>query len=152
MLKRYKNYILSDEDFQELNNIKNIPKINPALNQSNQDHEEKKEIINNDFIANKKKEIKEEKEKEKEKYSIKKIILCEVCDKRLESKKDYALHMSSKNHKHKMRELLRKELKQYGSIKKVLLKEKLILPYRRWKINHARYLLYGFALNRYLKR
>ena len=71
---KYKNYILSDEDFQELNNIKNIPKIIPALNQSNQEHEKKKEIINNDLIANKKKEIKEEKEKEKEKYSIKKKI------------------------------------------------------------------------------
>ena len=51
-----------------------------------------------------------------------------------------------------MREFLRKELKECGSVRKVLIKEKLIAPNKRWKINNIRYLLYGFALTRYLKR
>ena len=92
------------------------------------------------------------KEEKEEKINIRKVIICELCDKRLESKQDYSLHMSSKNHKHKMREFLRKELKECGSVRKVLIKEKLIAPNKKWKINNIRYLLYGFALARYLKR
>ena len=51
-----------------------------------------------------------------------------------------------------MRQLLKKELKEYGSVKKVLIKEKMISPFRRWRVNNARYLLYGFSLNRYLNK
>ena len=134
MYKRYKNYITSNEDFAEKNN--SDKQNNLALNKQKEENENK--IIN-----------KEEKE---EKINIRKVIICELCDKRLESKQDYSLHMSSKNHKHKMREFLRKELKECGSVRKVLIKEKLIAPNKKWKINNIRYLLYGFALARYLKR
>ena len=58
--------------------------------------------------------------------------------------------MSSKKHKYKMKELLKKELKECGSVRKLLIKEKMIAPCKRWRVNNARYLLYGFALNRYL--
>ena len=87
---------------------------------------------------------------EENKINIKKVRYCEICDKRLESNQDYLLHMSSKKHKYKMKELLKKELKECGSVRKLLIKEKMIAPCKRWRINNARYLLYGFALNRYL--
>ena len=136
MYKRYKNYITSNDDFVEDNNINSQKEYD--INQEEKENEKK---FNNKKI-----------EKEEEKINLKKVIICELCDKRLESKQDYLLHMSSKNHKHKMREFLRKELKEYGSVRKVLIKENLIAPNRRWKINNIRYLLYGFALTRYLKR
>ena len=136
MYKRYKNYITSNDDFVEDNNINSQKEYN-----INKDEKENEKEFNNKKI-----------EKEEEKINLKKVIICELCDKRLESKQDYLLHMSSKNTKHKMREFLRKELKEYGSIRKVLIKENLIAPNRRWKINNIRYLLYGFALTRYLKR
>ena len=121
--------------FEDNNNYKNNLKILGQNKNSNIKE-------SNEFI----------KAKKEEKISIKKIIYCEPCDKRLENHENYLLHMSSKRHKYKMRELLKKELKKSGSSKKVLIKEKMIAPYRRWKINNARYLLYGFALNRYLNK
>ena len=135
MYKRYKNYITSNDDFSD--------------NENNNSEEEKE--------LNKKKEEnniyqKEKKEEVEEKINIRKITICELCDKRLDSKQDYSLHMASKNHKKKAKELLRKELKEYGSIKKVLIKEKLILPYRRWKDNNIKYYLYGFSFKRYFKK
>ena len=136
MYKRYKNYITSNDDFVEYNNINSQKEYN-----INKEEKENEKEFNNKKI-----------EKEEEKINLKKVIICELCDKRLESKQDYLLHMSSKNHKHKMREFLRKELKEYGSVRKVLIKVNLIAPNRRWKINNIRYLLYGFALTRYLKR
>ena len=122
MYKRYKNYINSSDDYPT--NTKDITQ--PVE--------------------------KPEEEKEKEKVKIRKITYCELCEKRLESKQDFSLHMSSKNHKHKAREFLRKELKECGSIKKLLIKENIIAPNKRWRINKIRYLLYGFAMTRYLKR
>ena len=142
MYKRYKNYITSSDDFVNNDNVNDKPKVDITINKPKE--EEKK------FEVNKNKSIK--KNENEEKINIKKVIICELCDKRLDSKQDYLLHMSSKSHKYKMKELLRKELKECGSIKKVLIKEKLIAPYRRWKINNIRYLLYGFALNRYINK
>ena len=142
MYKRYKNYITSSDDFVNNDNVNDKPKVDITINKPKE--EEKK------FEVNKNKSI--EKNENEEKINIKKVIICELCDKRLDSKQDYLLHMSSKSHKYKMKELLRKELKECGSIKKVLIKEKLIAPYRRWKINNIRYLLYGFALNRYINK
>ena len=140
MYKRYKNYITSNDDFVEDNNINSQKEYNINKEEKEKEKENEKEFNNKKI------------EKEEEKINLKKVIICELCDKRLESKQDYLLHMSSKNHKHKMRELLRKELKEYGCVRKVLIKENLIAPNRRWKINNIRYLLYGFALTRYLKR
>ena len=142
MYKRYKNYITSSDDFVNNENVNDKPKVGITINKPKE--EEKK------FEVNKNKSI--QKNENEEKINIKKVIICELCDKRLDSKQDYLLHMSSKSHKYKMKELLRKELKECGSIKKVLIKEKLIAPYRRWKINNIRYLLYGFALNRYINK
>ena len=142
MYKRYKNYITSSDDFVNNDNDNVKPKVDITINKPKE--EEKK------FEVNKNKII--QKNENEEKINIKKVIICELCDKRLDSKQDYLLHMSSKSHKYKMKELLRKELKECGSIKKVLIKEKLIAPYRRWKINNIRYLLYGFALNRYINK
>ena len=139
MYKRYKNYIISSEDFSNNDNYQ--PKADITINEP----KEEKELQVNKYNNMEKKE-------NEEKINIKKVIICELCDKRLDSKQDYLLHMSSKSHKYKMKELLRKELKECGSIKKVLIKEKLIAPYRRWKINNIRYLLYGFALNRYINK
>ena len=142
MYKRYKNYITSNDDFSDNDNDNennNLEK-NKELNEP----KEEKNIF--------KKEKQNKKEENEEKVNIRKIIFCELCDKRLDSRQDYLLHMSSKSHKYKMKELLRKELKECGSIKKVLIKEKLISPYRRWKANNLRYLLYGFALKRYIKK
>ena len=133
MYKRYKNYITSNEDFSDNDNI----------NSEEEKESNKQKEGNNIFQKKRKEEI-------EEKINIKKIIICELCDKRLDSKQDYSLHMTSKNHKKKVKELLRKELKEYGSIKKVLIKEKLIKPYRRWKDNNIRYILYGFAIKRYI--
>ena len=140
MYKRYKNYITSNDDFSDNEN-----KNSEEERELNKPKEE-----NN--IYQKEMNKKERKEENEEKINIKKIIICELCDKRLDSKQDYSLHMTSKNHKKKVKELLRKELKEYGSIKKVLIKEKLILPYRRWKVNNIRYFLYGFAVKRYIKK
>ena len=142
MYKRYKNYITSSDDFVNNDNNNDKPKVDININKPKE--EEKK------FEVNKNKSI--QKNENEEKINIKKVIICELCDKRLDSRQDYLLHMSSKSHKYKMKELLRKELKECGSIKKVLIKEKLIAPYRRWKINNIRYLLYGFALNRYINK
>ena len=142
MYKRYKNYITSSDDFIENNNDNN-QKNNITINEPK---EEKEKDLEKNAI------IKERKKEKEEKINIRKVTICELCDKRLETKQDYSLHMSSKNHKHKMREFLRKELKECGSVRKVLIKEKLIAPNKRWKINNIRYLLYGFALTRYLKR
>ena len=162
MLKRYKKYIVSSDnddyenDFDEnkiLPDNKPIKKEqsdiqlnkNYELNENNKNKLENiqnfNNLNNNGFNSN-----------NKEKINIKKIMYCEPCDKRLESNQDYLLHMSSKRHKYKMRELLRKELKELGSVRKVLIKEKMIAPYRRWRINNSRYLLYGFSLNRYLNK
>mgnify|MGYP002627561061 FL=1 len=138
MYKRYKNYITTNSDLSD--NEDNNSETNAAVNK------EKKEETEFPINKNKKKEENEEK------VVIKKIIFCELCEKRLDSKQDYILHMSSKSHKHKTKELLRKELKECGSVRKVLIKEKLIAPYRRWKVNNVRYLLYGFALNRYINK
>ena len=132
MYKRYKNYITSNEDFAE-DNIINF---------------QKEQNINKEEKENEK----ENNKKTEEKINLKKVVICELCDKRLESKQDYSLHMSSKNHKHKMKELLRKGLKECGSVKKLLIKENLIAPNKRWKLNNIRYLLYGFAVTRYLKK
>ena len=140
MYKRYKNYITQNEDFSDNDN--NNSEDEKELNKPKQE----KNIFQKEVKKNERKEEKEEK------INIKKIIICELCDKRLDSKQDYLLHMTSKNHKNKMRELIKKELKECGSIKKVLIKEKLILPYRRWKVNNIRYFLYGFALKRYIKK
>ena len=161
MIKRYKNYIVSSDN-EEDNNIYESKPINKTLkkekekfnkNEKNKYYDKKlntfeeskknKKLNINEFNRNK---------EEKEENKIKKIIYCELCDKRLENNETYLLHMSSKRHKYKMKELLRKELKNFGSIKKVLIKEKMIMPYRRWRINNARYLLYGFSLNRYLNK
>ena len=143
MYKRYKNYITSSDDFIENNNNDNNQKNNSAIKEPIEEKEKNLE----------KNEVNKARKKEKEeKINIRKVTICELCDKRLESKQDYSLHMSSKNHKHNMREFLRKELKECGSVRKVLIKEKLIAPNKRWKINNIRYLLYGFALTRYLKR
>ena len=136
MYKRYKNYITSSDDYPT-----NTKDITQPVEKPEEEKEKEKE---KNFQKNKK--------EEKEKVKIRKITYCELCEKRLESKQDFSLHMSSKNHKHKAREFLRKELKECGSIKKVLIKEKLIAPYRRWKINNIRYLLYGFALYRYINK
>ena len=135
MYKRYKNYITSNEDFSDNDN-----------NNSEEERELNKQKEENNIFQKKRKEEIEEK------INIKKIIICELCDKRLDSKQDYTLHMTSKNHKKKVKELLRNELKEYGSIKKVLIKEKLIKPYRRWKDNNIRYILYGFAIKRYINQ
>ena len=132
MYKRYKNYITSNDDFAE-DNIINF---------------QKEQNINKEEKENEK----ENNKKTEEKINLKKVIICELCDKRLESKQDYSLHMSSKNHKHKMKELLRKGLKECGSVRKLLIKENLIAPNKRWKLNNIRYLLYGFAVTRYLKK
>ena len=151
MLKRYKNYITSsdnEDDSYDKGQISN-KLINKENNYSQKEEqkdmnkleETKKLNDNNKFNKNK-----------EEKINIRKIVYCEICDKRLESSQDYLLHMSSKKHKYKMKELLKKELKEFGSMKKVLIKEKIILPHRRWRINNVRYLLYGFALNRYLNK
>ena len=148
MYKRYKNYIISndyeDEDENE-NQIKPIQlnkekKLNEKIHK-NEEAKKFNSFKNNDFHKNK-----------EDKINIKKVIYCEPCDKRLESNQDYLLHMSSKKHKFKMRELLREELKEYGSVRKVLIKEKMIHPFRRWRVNNVRYLLYGFSLNRYLNK
>lgn len=140
MYKRYKNYITSNEDFSDNDN--NNSEDEKELNKPKQE----KNIFQKEVKKNERKEEKEEK------INIKKIIICELCDKRLDSKQDYLLHMTSKNHKNKMRELIKKELKECGSIKKVLIKEKLILPYRRWKDNNIKYYLYGFSFKRYFKK
>ena len=132
MYKRYKNYITSNDDFAE-DNIINF---------------QKEQNINKEEKENEK----ENNKKTEEKINLKKVVICELCDKRLESKQDYSLHMSSKNHKHKMKELLRKGLKECGSVRKLLIKENLIAPNKRWKLNNIRYLLYGFAVTRYLKK
>ena len=142
MYKRYKNYITSSDDFIENNNDNN-QKNNITINEPKEEKE--KDLEKNEVNKARKKD-------KEEKINIRKVTICELCDKRLETKQDYSLHMSSKNHKHKMREFLRKELKECGSVRKVLIKEKLIAPNKRWKINNIRYLLYGFALTRYLKR
>ena len=136
MYKRYKNYITSNDDFVEDNNINSQKEYN-----INKEEKENEKEFNNKKI-----------EKEEEKINLKKVIICELCDKRLESKQDYSLHMSSKNHKHKMKELLRKGLKECGSVRKLLIKENLIAPNKRWKLNNIRYLLYVFAVTRYLKK
>ena len=140
MYKRYKNYITTNSDLSD--NEDNNSETNAAVNKEKEEETE--------FPINKNKNKK--KEENEEKVVIKKIIFCELCEKRLDSKQDYILHMSSKSHKHKTKELLRKELKECGSVRKVLIKEKLIAPYRRWKVNNVRYLLYGFALNRYINK
>ena len=159
MIKRFSNYIISsDNEYENEKETKDIA-FNKPLN------EEKKTLENKNDKNNKNKSFKENKNiknsnKKKldesddddgeNKINIKKVIYCEICDKRLESNQDYLLHMSSKKHKYKMKELLKKELKECGSVRKLLIKEKLIAPCKRWRINNARYLLYGFALNRYL--
>ena len=132
MYKRYKNYITSNDDFAE-DNIINLQK-------------------EQNIIKEEKENEKENNKKTEEKINLKKVVICELCDKRLESKQDYSLHMSSKNHKYKMKELLRKGLKECGSVRKLLIKENLIAPNKRWKLNNIRYLLYGFAVTRYLKK
>ena len=135
---------------------KNINLIN-SQNNDKKYHQKFFEGENNEYNKNIKNNYKEDnrdfkRNKEEEKQNIKKIIYCEICDKRLENRENYLLHMSSKRHKYKMKELLKNQLKKYGSVKKVLIKEKMISPCRRWRINNARYLLYGFALNRYLNK
>ena len=158
MLKRYKNYIISSDNEEE-NDDENI--IVPPTQQIKKEESNILKNKNNEKNLNKLEDNKRfnklndnsfNNDKEEEKIKIKKVIYCEPCDKRLESNQDYLLHMSSKRHKYKMRELLRKELKELGSEKKVLIKEKMIAPCRRWRINHSRYLLYGFSLNRYLNK
>ena len=155
MIKRYKNYIISSDN-EEDNIINESKPINKSLNKEKEEikknvknniydkkFEESKKIDINNFNKNK---------EEKEETKIKKINYCELCHKRLENNKTYLLHMNSKRHKYKMKELLKKELKNLGSIRKVLIKEKMIEPHRRWRINNVRYLLYGFSLNRYLNK
>lgn len=146
MYKRYKNYIISNDYEDENENQKKPLQLNKEkkINENIHKSEETKKFNsfkNNDFHKDK-----------DDKINIKKVIYCEPCDKRLESNQDYLLHMSSKKHKYKMRELLREELKEYGSVRKVLIKEKMIHPFRRWRVNSVRYLLYGFSLNRYLNK
>ena len=158
MLKWYKNYIISSDN-EEDNNINESKPINKSLNKAK---EEIKKNVKNNIYDQKFEESKKKKElnindfdknkEEKEETKIKKITYCELCDKRLENNEIYLLHMNSKRHKYKMKELLKKELKNCGSIRKVLIKEKMIEPHRRWRINNVRYLLYGFSLNRYLNK
>ena len=159
MIKRFNNYIISsDNDYKNETEAKDIT-FNRPLNEGKKASENKSDKINNinkSFKANKnlkntnKNKLDESDDDEENKVGIKKVTYCEICDKRLESNQDYLLHMSSKKHKYKMKELLKKELKECGSVRKLLIKEKLIAPCKRWRINNARYLLYGFALNRYL--
>ena len=157
MIKRFGNYIISsDNDYENKKEEKDIA-FNRPLNEGKKASENKSNKINNiskSFKENKniknKNKLDESDDDEENKIGIKKVTYCEICDKRLESNQDYLLHMSSKKHKYKMKELLKKELKECGSVRKLLIKEKLIAPCKRWRINNARYLLYGFALNRYL--
>ena len=153
MIKRFGNYIISSDNEEE-NEKKEIPEdISLKKEKKDFDNNKKSDKFKNTFNESKKShnlnnnEFNDNKE---EKTNIKKVIYCEICDKRLETDQDYLLHMSSKKHKYKMKELLRKELKECGSVRKLLIKENMIAPCRRWRINNARYLLYGFALNRYL--
>ena len=159
MIKRFNNYIFSsDNDYENEKEAKDIV-FNKPLNEEKKTLENKNDKINNinkSFKENKniknsnKNKLDESDDEEENKINIKKVKYCEICDKRLESNQDYLLHMSSKKHKYKMKELIKKELKECGSVRKLLIKEKMIAPCKRWRINNARYLLYGFALNRYL--
>ena len=159
MIKRFSNYIISsDNEYENEKETKDIA-FNKSLNEEKKNLENKNDKNNNNKSFKENKNIKNSNKKkldesddddEENKINIKKVIYCEICDKRLESNQDYLLHMSSKKHKYKMKELLKKELKECGSVRKLLIKEKLIAPCKRWRINNARYLLYGFALNRYL--
>ena len=154
MYKRYKNYITSsdndknsDNQTEEINYDNKDSNINKNSNVNDNNYiskyEETKQSNNlkNDDFNNKYKE---------DTINIKKVLYCQPCDKRLESNQDYLLHMTSKKHKYKMKELLKKELKEYGSVKKLLIKEKMVSPFRRWRVNNVRYILYGFSLNYYL--
>ena len=159
MIKRFSNYIISsDNEYENEKETKDIA-FNKSLNEEKKNLENKNDKNNNNKSFKENKNIKNSNKKkldesddddEENKINIKKVIYCEICDKRLDSNQDYLLHMSSKKHKYKMKELLKKELKECGSVRKLLIKEKLIAPCKRWRINNARYLLYGFALNRYL--
>ena len=159
MIKRFNNYIFSsDNDYENEKEVKDIV-FNKQLNEEKKTLQNKNDKINNinkSFKENKniknsnKNKLDESDDEEENKINIKKVKYCEICDKRLESNQDYLLHMSSKKHKYKMKELIKKELKECGSVRKLLIKEKMIAPCKRWRINNARYLLYGFALNRYL--
>ena len=162
MLKRYREYInTSVNEEEDNNNDSQNKKFNKALNKekyqikNNEKNDSYNKNLNKREDRQKKKKLNLNsfnKDKEEEKVNIKKIIYCELCDKKLENNETYLLHMSSKRHKYKMRELLRKEIKNCGTVKKVLIKEKMIASCRRWRINNARYLLYGFALDKYLNK
>ena len=162
MLKRYREYInTSDNEEEDNNNDSQNKKFNKALNKekyqikNNEKNDSYNKNLNKREDRQKKKKLNLNsfnKDKEEEKVNIKKIIYCELCDKKLENNETYLLHMSSKRHKYKMRELLRKEIKNCGTVKKGLIKEKMIASCRRWRINNARYLLYGFALDKYLNK
>ena len=159
MIKRFSNYVISsDNDYENSKEIKDTGFKNP-LNEEKKTLENKNDKNNNTNkpfkenanIKNSNKNKPDESDDDEEnKINIKKVKYCELCDKRLESNQDYLLHMSSKKHKYKMKELLKKELKECGSVRKLLIKERMIAPCKRWRVNNARYLLYGFALNRYL--
>ena len=139
MYKRYKNYVTSN-DYSDDSEIK----------ESNKEEIVKDEILNDkNYDDNNINKFRHDNMKEN--TTIKKVIYCQPCEKRLETNQDYLLHMTSKKHKNKMKELLKMEIKECGSIKKALIKENMIYKYRRWKVNNVRYLLYGFVLNRYLK-
>ena len=75
---------------------------------------------------------------------------CALCNKKLISQQDYTLHMNSKNHKRNNQKLIRKEIKECGTIQKYLIKKKMITPFRRWGSNKNKYLLYRFSLYRLL--
>ena len=150
MLKRYINYIISSDDEEE-NDNKNVINNNLQKKENNviDNNKNFKNLGNFEEKIAKKNKFDSAKE---EKTIIKKVLFCELCSKRLESNQDYVLHMSSKKHKNKRKELLKKELKECGSFRKVLVKEKMISSCRRWRVNNIRYLLYGFSLNQLLNK
>ena len=143
MIKRYNQYVKSiDDDSDEedsdiiYNNENKNVKINDVI----------EETINKRLTENTNKN----KNFEKNKTKLVQTQYCQLCNKKLISQQDYTLHMNSKNHKRNNQKIIKREIKECGTIKKYLIKKKMIAPFRRWGANKNKYLLYRFSLYRLL--
>lgn len=121
MIKRYSNYIKEESD----------------------------EDVTEKVVSKAHKFPKEEKEEIKEKPQ-KPIVYryCDLCNQRLNSPQDYNLHISSKKHLRKLKQLTFKELKEAGSVKKYLINKKLINNLKNSRISKLRYILYSQVLKK----
>ncbi|MCQ2820157.1 MAG: hypothetical protein MJ252_23060 [archaeon] len=79
------------------------------------------------------------------------IKYCDICDKKLLTEMAYEEHLKSIGHKKKLRKITLMNIWSKGSIRRFLIKQKMISKITNSQIGNLRYLLYSHKLRKMFK-